>query len=171
MKSGLEGRNNWKTGTRILSGNVVSMKSGLEGRNNPAGSSNGYCSMGRLNEVRPRRPEQWGLWVHQRRTKELVSMKSGLEGRNNKLVVTNPDSVDTVSMKSGLEGRNNLRCHDPPRLPEHGLNEVRPRRPEQWPGSVGTDQEDQLVSMKSGLEGRNNPVNKALSTTRRIKSQ
>ena len=39
--------------------NIVSMKSGLEGRNNAATSAGDWRSADvRLNEVRPRRPEQ-----------------------------------------------------------------------------------------------------------------
>ena len=58
-------------------------------------------------------------------------MKSGLEGRNNTGDQGRDVGVGQVSMKSGLEGRNN------PPMPctawRHcsGLNEVRPRRPEQ----------------------------------------
>ena len=80
---------------------------------------------------------------------KLVSMKSGLEGRNNPLPERRTMADNDVSMKSGLEGRNNV-------LDGARLNEVRPRRPEQFPrtnnhsGGVGS------VSMKSGLEGRNN---------------
>ena len=84
-------------------------------------------------------------------------MKSGLEGRNNK----KPFKFTTANLMAGL---NEVR----PRRPEQsndwftvivggvGLNEVRPRRPEQYSarhehlGVGGT------VSMKSGLEGRNN---------------
>ena len=68
-------------------------------------------------------------------TRSIVSMKSGLEGRNN-VDVHQPRLVaasrSIVSMKSGLEGRNNsllgLRAVTISRC----LNEVRPRRPEQW---------------------------------------
>ena len=60
MKSGLEGRNNpLVTVVRRQPVVGVSMKSGLEGRNNPARPGypcNAACP--RLNEVRPRRPEQ-----------------------------------------------------------------------------------------------------------------
>ena len=59
-------------------------------------------------------------------------------------------------MKSGLEGRNNYIEGVQLSFTTVGLNEVRPRRPEQcitpriWmTGYVS-------VSMKSGLEGRNN---------------
>ena len=37
----------------------------------------------RLNEVRPRRPEQFGRYTSKQADFYLVSMKSGLEGRNN----------------------------------------------------------------------------------------
>ena len=60
-----------------------------------------------------------------------------------------------VSMKSGLEGRNNqtsiLRSSK-----RWGLNEVRPRRPEQSEKTSPTRLMFVSVSMKSGLEGRNN---------------
>ena len=39
-----------------------------------------------------------------------------------------------------------------------GLNEVRPRRPEQSEKSSRKNVIEGLVSMKSGLEGRNNAV-------------
>ena len=59
-------------------------------------------------------------------------MKSGLEGRNNDAGQPGLGNAVDVSMKSGLEGRNNLlvmvgRCVSA----RPGLNEVRPRRPEQ----------------------------------------
>ena len=60
----------------------------------------------RLNEVRPRRPEQ----CHPFFTVSAqinVSMKSGLEGRNNELPESCFLGLIIVSMKSGLEGRNN----------------------------------------------------------------
>ena len=37
---------------------LVSMKSGLEGRNNPRSNLRRQSAIVRLNEVRPRRPEQ-----------------------------------------------------------------------------------------------------------------
>ena len=60
-----------------------------------------------LNEVRPRRPEQFVANRDEVRVKLLVSMKSGLEGRNN----PSPSPAATTAPTS--------------------LNEVRPRRPEQ----------------------------------------
>ena len=70
--------------------------------NDRAGQGGMLC----LNEVRPRRPEQFILNslsdVHQN-----VSMKSGLEGRNNCRDCGGFDGDSKVSMKSGLEGRNN----------------------------------------------------------------
>ena len=59
------------------------MKSGLEGRNNHVQNLQKRFEKMRLNEVRPRRPEQCqaALCYSQR---EDVSMKSGLEGRNNR---------------------------------------------------------------------------------------
>ena len=111
MKSGLEGRNNDSTGpVSTFSDVLVSMKSGLEGRNNTRTSHHDSRRRRRLNEVRPRRPEQ------SRRASRPV------QGR-----------LQGVSMKSGLEGRNNHSAHLE-RLRGHYecLNEVRPRRPEQW---------------------------------------
>ena len=61
-----------------------------------------------------------------------------------------------VSMKSGLEGRNNPTSAQLKAAWKLGLNEVRPRRPEQ---SISSEDDEFLVtvvSMKSGLEGRNN---------------
>ena len=67
-------------------------------------------------------------------------MKSGLEGRNNELICEETTlRQEAVSMKSGLEGRNNPRkdvCGSGP-APHARLNEVRPRRPEQWLASKG----------------------------------
>ena len=86
------------------------MKSGLEGRNNSLVKVNG--SKG-----------------------PSVSMKSGLEGRNNRGFDFDDVAHEPVSMKSGLEGRNNHHfeiCDDPEPV---SLNEVRPRRPEQWGSS------------------------------------
>ena len=81
-------------------------------------------------------------------------MKSGLEGRNNVSTPLASVVCDMVSMKSGLEGRNNPRRR-PRRNDTHpGLNEVRPRRPEQRRFRVGVARYP-AVSMKSGLEGRN----------------
>ena len=60
-------------------------------------------------------------------------MKSGLEGRNNLIDATRAlDGMQSVSMKSGLEGRNNAVFHRHRHRALEGLNEVRPRRPEQW---------------------------------------
>ena len=58
-------------------------------------------------------------------------------------------------MKSGLEGRNNDIARVLAAEGDWGLNEVRPRRPEQYwvKGKLGLPKD---VSMKSGLEGRNN---------------
>ena len=61
-----------------------------------------------LNEVRPRRPEQYYLGAAHPTPHWGVSMKSGLEGRNNKTRVPRKAAPPRVSMKSGLEGRNNL---------------------------------------------------------------
>ena len=119
--------------------NIVSMKSGLEGRNNPDRAGFWRALSFCLNEVRPRRPEQY---VCERR-RVLQAFR--------------------VSMKSGLEGRNNLVTKPTVHVWRRCLNEVRPRRPEQCdrPSPV---HESGLVSMKSGLEGRNNHFIHPLST-------
>ena len=112
----------------------VSMKSDLEGRNNDRRDPRTGRHAERLNEVRPRRPEQSGTdGVHEWPITDTVSMKSGLEGRNN---------------------RPSLRRRDPRPA---GLNEVRPGRPEQSGAAVQADRAGRGVSMKSGLEDRNNP--------------
>ena len=59
------------------------MKSGLEGRNNLNKDGEDFDALVRLNEVRPRRPEQSRIW-NGRHSALTVSMKSGLEGRNNR---------------------------------------------------------------------------------------
>ena len=59
-------------------------------------------------------------------------------------------------MKSGLEGRNNVLRGIIEDHRNEGLNEVRPRRPEQSVAKKKTGSSEVLVSMKSGLEGRNN---------------
>ena len=108
-----------------------------------------------LNEVRPRRPEQFRSDLQTLIGLMGVSMKSGLEGRNNKAALFFIMINNFVSMKSGLEGRNNPKRRCPPANPatvsmksglegrnnhptrrrrlrrRAGLNEVRPRRPEQ----------------------------------------
>ena len=107
MKSGLEGRNNGVPHIKPVIPQYVSMKSGLEGRNNGQDASFYY-------------PGVLG-----------VSMKSGLEGRNNAAVGSSTGGFRGVSMKSGLEGRNNSSPRAANTGPTCGLNEVRPRRPEQ----------------------------------------
>ena len=90
------------------------MKSGLEGRNN---TQDGILFVGA----------------------EEVSMKSGLEGRNNRFPAGPPPPPSTtVSTKSGLEGRNN-RGKITKRTGKGCLNEVRPRRPEQFSHSMLED--------------------------------
>ena len=82
-------------------------------------------------------------------------MKSGLEGRNNTIGSDSLNTYKAVSMKSGLEGRNNsieIRFRNGTK----GLNEVRPRRPEQM-DHQSSARDWAYVSMKSGLEGRNKP--------------
>ena len=108
MKSGLEGRNNELHGRQGGAPSNVSMKSGLEGRNNNRESENNPTAYRGLNEVRPRRPEQWVRGLGEGVLQDCVSMKSGLEGRNNE-----------PSSPTGGPTRK-------------GLNEVRPKRPEQF---------------------------------------
>ena len=159
MKSSLEGRNNaTAAGSVWSSAQGVSMKSGLEGRNNTGTPSWTGASGGGLNEVRPRRPEQFNGGAIEAYQTAIVSMKSGLEGRNN------PPSA--CWKRTGRASRlNEVGPRRPEQYPDTPrvvftmcLNEVRPRRPEQficrycarlWPCEV---------SMKSGLEGRNNPL-------------
>ena len=59
-------------------------------------------------------------------------------------------------MKSGLEGRNNVLEGNRRVSALKGLNEVRPRRPEQSQNNPHNTPTIPEVSMKSGLEGRNN---------------
>ena len=61
MKSGLEGRNNQHMDRHVQLGCSVSMKSGLEGRNNKGDAFQAFAYFIGLNEVRPRRPEQYVL--------------------------------------------------------------------------------------------------------------
>ena len=134
----------------------VSMKSGLEGRNNTSSNDEQILLFFGLNEVRPRRPEQSDEFIHlvldlrvsmksglegrnnahaflsASKGSWVVSMKSGLEGRNNhSKPTTSITSHRKVSMKSGLEGRNNGCDGSHSSQKGRGLNEVRPRRPEQ----------------------------------------
>ena len=90
-------------------GTVVSMKSGLEGRNNARDMVEYGDPRASLNEVRPRRPEQYVGSHSAAAVKLAVSMKSGLEGRNNTPHRQISEGTREVSMKSGLEGRNNSR--------------------------------------------------------------
>ena len=85
----------------------------------------------RLNEVRPRRPEQY-LYIRNLDVGvDYVSMKSGLEDRNNQGDRYAVQHEQAVSMKSGLEDRNNGVETSRRQGPAGCLNEVRPRRPEQ----------------------------------------
>ena len=59
MKSGLEGRNNDSCRRASDGSRGVSMKSGLEGRNNAVIIPDSPTQTNCLNEVRPRRPEQY----------------------------------------------------------------------------------------------------------------
>ena len=74
-------------------------------------------------------------------------------------------------MKSGLEGRNNHVPGLPKPQGSKRLNEVRPRRPEQWLAQAVHDVAVETVSMKSGLEGRNNTVIFPMNYMRRDLSQ
>ena len=87
---------------------TVSMKSGLDGRNNAAVEDVGAHGGLRLNEVRPRWPEQLAGADRICAQEARVSMKSGLDGRNNDdCLASIVCSLKCVSMKSGLDGRNN----------------------------------------------------------------
>ena len=83
-------------------------------------------------------------------------MESGLEDRNNDERIVAMKFDNKVSMESGLEDRNNSsRCRSAGGC-RHGLNGVRPRRPEQSSGAEFPDWWPNQVSMESGLEDRNN---------------
>ena len=94
--------------------------------------------------------------VHVPRGGACVSMKSGLEGRNN-ASASQPGTVPA-------RGLNEVRPRRPEQLSEgntlrpasSSLNEVRPRRPEQSSKALSASSSGGEVSMKSGLEGRNN---------------
>ena len=132
MKSGLEGRNNWVCPKIMGKAMIISMKSGLEGRNNGGWVRGRRPRMSNLNEVRPRRPEQYAGVGGEVREDAAISMKSGLEGRNN----PGGWGIRRTRLSPYL---NEVR----PRRPEQcaadkadegwrgNLNEVRPRRPEQ----------------------------------------
>ena len=84
------------------------MKSGLEDRNNFGTGYQVRLLFDGLNEVRPRRPEQFCHNPRGWKSREHVSMKSGLEDRNNFAeILTRTTGREPVSMKSGLEDRNN----------------------------------------------------------------
>ena len=131
------------------------MKSGLEGRNNSAiRAAPTLRSAARLNEVRPRRPEQCatpqtssvaaaGLNEVRPRRPEQCAVARRVKLSSLCLNEVRPRrpaqlfeeyghvaSAAFVSMKSGLEGRNNRRAPEPDSRAS-SLNEVRPRRPEQ----------------------------------------
>ena len=59
MESGLEDRNNAENVNETNETASVSMESGLEDRNNRNTICRGKPASGRLNGVRPRRPEQY----------------------------------------------------------------------------------------------------------------
>ena len=132
MKSGLEGRNNDGAAEKVSGGHLVSMKSGLEGRNNPGFNVLGCIGMHvvsmksglegrnnsrrpekaatftfRLNEVRPRRPEQFDCSGY-----AVGAFRKGL----NEVRPRRPEQFSILRISMSSPG-----C----------LNEVRPRRPEQ----------------------------------------
>ena len=114
-----------------LPASSVSMKSGLEGRNNKTAGNATWMNSWCLNEVRPRRPEQF-VNVHKGFKILVVSMKSGLEGRNNagasRVTCCATSCLNEVRPRRPEQsfGTQILRCGP------WSLNEVRPRRPEQW---------------------------------------
>ena len=136
------------------------MKSGLEGRNNwrkpPVYGSRRWSR----NEVRPRRPEQWGDGRSPAGGRHSAAMKSGLEGRNN---VPGHVHLRAISL-----GRNEVRPRRPEQSDSHcwrasapsRRNEVRPRRPEQSDERHLPVRGVRAAAMKSGLEGRNNPTSR-----------
>ena len=67
-----------------------------------------------LNEVRPRRPEQYTIDYTPDDAAD-VSMESGLDGRNNDWPRDDEDPDRRVSMESGLDGRNNLMTRTAPK--------------------------------------------------------
>ena len=85
----------------------VSMKSDLEGRNNAPSSISTPAPRIRLNEVRPRRPEQCDR--PGRETDGGIGLNEVRPRRPEQSAGEPGDGVDCVivSMKSGLEGRNN----------------------------------------------------------------
>ena len=96
-----------------------------------------------------------------------VSMKSGLDGRNNyRRNKATEMGQKGVSMKSGLDGRNNPTAPRMMMLPVSGLNEVRPRWPEQCVEEDQGVRGRPHVSMKSGLDGRNNGSPRKAALTR-----
>ena len=108
MKSGLEGRNNLLDSPKDPGIHWVSMKSGLEGRNNPHGRGRGRRGLRRLNEVRPRRPEQSTTMDSTRSTCQICLNEVRPRRPEQSLCLRVPiPTVVEVSMKSGLEGRNN----------------------------------------------------------------
>ena len=68
------------------------MKSGLEGRNNPCIQIKNNSRFASLNEVRPRRPEQYTNSARNTLRGPNVSMKSGLEGRNKYVGMVNEET-------------------------------------------------------------------------------
>ena len=132
MESGLDGRNNPVAAAQLTAAGIVSMESGLDGRNNLARVTGMSRMTIRLNGVRPRWPEQWGVYLVKGSLEFLVSMESGLDGRNNAPHKgSNCPGVRQVSMESGLDGRNNGVVRELLAPPSR-------------------------VSMESGLDGRNN---------------
>ena len=74
-------------------------------------------------------------------------------------------------MESGLEDRNNHVLPSVSRRRPHGLNGVRPRRPEQFAGTTVVLAAQLVVSMESGLEDRNNKPSTALRYFTAVGSQ
>ena len=115
----------------------VSMKSGLEGRNNATRIRIEYSrDHGRLNEVRPRRPEQYKYFCSS--GPQVVGLNEVRPRRPEQWYrrENSPEPPELVSMKSGLEGRNNVSGVSGCTSRSTRLNEVRPRRPEQYDALV-----------------------------------
>ena len=106
-------------------------------------SANVPRTLGGLNGVRPRWPEQ-SASARRELLRPPVSMESGLDGRNNR-----------------------HRLLRPPLLVE-SLNGVRPRWPEQSEEAEEATEGASPVSMESGLDGRNNRIGADVASAKEI---
>ena len=134
------------------------MKSGLEDRNNALDEAASLIlGDGRLNEVRPGRPEQWSgqgsPWplpkyslneVRPGRPEQYAGTTARVRSENHRLNEVRPGRPEQSWQGSADDRRDSC------------LNEVRPGRPEQFLELWDAGLWDKTVSMKSGLEDRNN---------------